>query len=150
MVCPKFYESRRRFHTGHLLDKVEGGVGVRVSEFDNLVVVVLHTLNRRRIAVFDEIGCFSRGGVHFLVSFFGLRGALFRHLAECLLGVRLWDAGEFWSCGLGVLIHEVLFLWASTVEDFLTRRPERWFNILGSQFAERSGAPTRSHLDIGY
>jgi hypothetical protein len=23
---------------------------------------------------------------------------------------RLWDAGEFWSCGLGVLIHEVLFL----------------------------------------
>ena len=44
---------------------------------------ILHTLNRLRIAVFDEIDCFSRGCVHFVVSFFGLRSALFRHLAEC-------------------------------------------------------------------
>ena len=86
MFCPKFYERRRRIHAGQLLDKVEGGVGVRVSEFDDLVVIVLHTLNRLRIAVFNEIGCFRRGGVHFVASF------------------------EFWSCGLGVLFHEVLFL----------------------------------------
>jgi len=61
-----------------------------------------------------------------------------------LRGVRLWDAGEFWSGGLGGLIHDVILIWASTVEDFLTRRPERWINIVGSQFAEPSGAPTRS------
>jgi hypothetical protein len=64
VFCPKFYERRSRLHAGQLLDKVEGGVGVRVSEFDDLVVTVLHTLNRLRIADFDEIGCFSRGCVY--------------------------------------------------------------------------------------
>jgi hypothetical protein len=43
-----------------------------------------------------------------------------------------------------VFLSMTYFLWASTVEDFRTRRPERWFNILGLQFAEPSGAPTQS------
>jgi hypothetical protein len=66
-----------------------------------------------------------------------------------LLGVRHWDAGEFWSCGLGVVIHEVLFLWASPVEDFLTRRPERWFNVLDRSLRNLP-ALQPDHLHIGY
>src|SRR3954447_9723155 len=91
MFSRKFYERRRRLHAGQLLYKVEGGVAVCVSEFDELVIVTLHTLNRRRIAVFDEIGCFTRSGTHFLVSFFSLRGAFFRYLAECLRDLGLWE-----------------------------------------------------------
>ena len=65
------------------------------------------------------------GGVHFLVSFFGLRGTLFRHPAECLWGVRLWETGGLRSCGLGVHVHEVLIVRAFSVDDPRTRRPER-------------------------
>jgi hypothetical protein len=36
MFRRKFHERQRRLHAGQLLDKVEGGVGVRVREFDNL------------------------------------------------------------------------------------------------------------------
>jgi hypothetical protein len=65
------------------------GVGVRASEFDELAVVVLHTLNPCPIAIFDEIGRFSRGGGHVLVSFFGFGRSFFRNLGECVRGVLL-------------------------------------------------------------
>jgi hypothetical protein len=69
--------TRSRAGAARLANQVKGGAGVQLSEFDDLFVIVPHTLNRRRIAVFDEIGGVSRGGVHFFVSFFGLCRALF-------------------------------------------------------------------------
>ena len=98
MFGRKLYECRRRRDAGQLLKKIEGSVGVRVSEFDKLVVAVLHALNRCRKAVFDEIGCFSLGGARFPVSFFGLNGALFRIF------------------GPGVHIHSALILRAFPVD----------------------------------
>ena len=105
MFGRKLHELRRRLHAGQLLDKVEGGVGVRVSEFDELVVVVLHPLNRPRIAVFYEIARLSRGGAHFFVSLLGLRGALLRHFAKRLRGVSLWETSRFRGCLIGGRIH---------------------------------------------
>jgi len=46
MFGRKFDEHRRRLHTGQLLHKVVGSISVRLSEFNELVVVVLSTLNR--------------------------------------------------------------------------------------------------------
>jgi hypothetical protein len=50
----------------------------------------------------------STSGVHFLVSYVGLRRVL------------LWESGGFPSCGLGVLVHEILFLRAFPVESLRT------------------------------
>jgi hypothetical protein len=79
------YERRRRLHAGQLLDKVEGGVGVRVREFDDLVVIVLHTLNHLRIAVLDEIGCFSRGCVYFSIGVTADRMLLYKRMSDGVL-----------------------------------------------------------------
>ena len=103
MFGRKFYECGRRPHAGHLLDKIEGGIGVLVSEFEELIVVVLHTLNRSQITVLDEVGRFSRGDTHFLVRFFGLGGTLFSHFSECLRSACLRTGG------LCVHIHEAIF-----------------------------------------
>src|SRR5664280_2236660 len=96
-----------RFYAGQFLDEVESCFGIGLSELDDLVVVVLRTFNGRRIAVLDQISGFSRGGVHLLVSFFGLRGALFGHFAECLRGRRHWGVGGLLSCGIGGRSHDV-------------------------------------------
>jgi hypothetical protein len=68
MFGRKFYECGRRPHAGHLLDKIEGGIGVLVSKFEELIVVVPHTLNRSQITVLDEVGRFSRGDTFSYVS----------------------------------------------------------------------------------
>src|SRR6476660_8374305 len=114
MLGRKFYECGRRPHAGHLLDKIEGGIGVLVSEFEELIVVVLHTLNRSQITVLDEVGRFSRGDTHFLVRFFGLGGSLFSHFSECLRSACLCTGG------LCVHIHvPVVFVFISMRQFFL-------------------------------
>src|SRR5437773_11052579 len=71
------------------MGKVEGGIGIGVSEFDELVVVILGTFNRRRVAIFHNIGRFTGGGTHCLKSFLRFCGALFSHVAKLLRGVYL-------------------------------------------------------------
>src|SRR3954453_17644227 len=77
----------------HLLNKIKGSIGVLVSELEELIVVVLRTLNRGQITVLDEIGRFSRGDTHFLVRFFGLGGPPFSHFSERLRSTCLCTGG---------------------------------------------------------
>jgi hypothetical protein len=45
MFGRQFYEIRGRFNVRQLLGKAEGGLGIGLSEFEDLVVVVLRTFN---------------------------------------------------------------------------------------------------------
>src|SRR6478609_7952466 len=92
MFGRKFYECGRRPHAGHLLDKIEGGIGVLVSEFEELIVVVLHTLNRSQITVLDEIGRFSRGDTPRTSLWLGWAPP-FSHFSECLRSTCLCTSG---------------------------------------------------------
>jgi len=125
---------------------------VRTSKFDEHIVIVLHTLNRRRIAVFDEFGCFSRGSVDVLVSYFGLRSTLFRHVAECFrasfFGIR---AG--FVAGVSVFISMRYFSLGRFVLGVSGRDcPERWFDVSRSQLAEqipaRAAQPQAVELEV--
>src|SRR5450759_221417 len=57
-----------RVHARQFLDEVEGGLGIGLSKFDKLGVVVMRTFNGRRIAVLDQISGFRSGGAHLLES----------------------------------------------------------------------------------
>ena len=94
----KFEELRRRFYARYSLGKIERGFGIGVSEFDQLVVVILYPFNCRRIAISNNVGRLAGGRTHFLnfvgcihslINFLGLCGALFNHFAELNVGFGL-------------------------------------------------------------
>src|SRR5580704_6625426 len=94
MFGRQFHEIRRRFHVRQLLGKAEGGLGICLSKFENLVVIVLRAFNSCGIAVLDESGSFTRGGTHLFESFFSLRGTVSRERLSSIPprgpGVRMW------------------------------------------------------------
>jgi hypothetical protein len=82
VFCGQFHQRSCRFDTGQLLEKVKGGLGIRVSEFKQLGVIVLNALKGRGHAAFDSAGSLRGGCTDFLVIVVRLRSTLFHSLAE--------------------------------------------------------------------
>ena len=66
MLGRKFDELRRRLYARHPLGKVEGGLGVGVSNLKQLVIVILHPFKCRRIAMLHNVGRLPGGRAHFV------------------------------------------------------------------------------------
>ena len=81
MLGRKFEELRQQLRPRHPLGKVEGGLGVGVSNLKQLVIVTLHPFNCRRIAMLHNVGRLPGGRAHFLKNFLGLCNSFFSHFA---------------------------------------------------------------------
>ena len=78
LLSRKLDELRRRLYARDPLGKVEGGLGVGVSNLKQLVIVILHPFNCRRIAMLHNVGRLPGGRAHFLKNFPWIVRLLFR------------------------------------------------------------------------
>ena len=82
VLCGQIHQRRCRFDTGQLLEKVKRGLGICVSEFKQLGVIVLNTFKDRGHGAFDSVGPLRGGCTDLLVAIPRLRGAFFNSLAK--------------------------------------------------------------------
>src|SRR5665213_1739251 len=99
MLGREFHEVGWGLHAVQLLDKVKCGVGIGVSEFHELIVVVSCTFQRGGTTGFHEIGRFGRSRAHSLVSLFGLCSAF------CAISLNACGSLVFWNpAGFAVVV----------------------------------------------